>query len=336
MNEHQAFREHYKNLNIECQEEEGGFLLKRNRSRTGWNCVHGGSTASVAVILDGGILISANVGDSTSLLCGLGNSTKPSFRFSTFEPESCENDPENKGFKSYAVVTAEHSPETPSEYVRMRNFRPCPQRGKNFSEMLFVYDAPSYSKYDCPSVFNIDPSTGYPAVTNNGRYYKSVRSEWATLVTTPPSSRFQDALAFTRSIGDLHLQTYGVSCEPDVCVIDLKKMFQARTNDSDWVPGTPGLLMVCSDGIWDNWKFPDVVTHFANNEKMCLAPNTNAARGSDTKAGHNIDNVTQGTHKETVDMVTRFMAVNKAEAHKNFGNSADNMSAVMCVMYPSV
>ena len=29
------------------------------------------------------------------------------------------------------------------------------------------------------------------------------------------------------------------------------------------------------------------------------------------------------------------MDVNKKEAHKNFGNSADNMSAVVCTIYPS-
>ena len=38
------------------------------------------------------------------------------------------------------------------------------------------------------------------------RYYKNVRKEWASLVATPTSARFQDALAFTRSIGDFHLQ----------------------------------------------------------------------------------------------------------------------------------
>ncbi|CAN0308433.1 unnamed protein product, partial [Hapterophycus canaliculatus] len=38
------------------------------------------------------------------------------------------------------------------------------------------------------------------------RYYKNVRKEWASLVATPLSARFQDALAFTRSIGDFHLQ----------------------------------------------------------------------------------------------------------------------------------
>jgi len=46
-------------------------------------------------------------------------------------------------------------------------------------------------------------------ITNSGAYYKNVRKEWASLVATPPSARFQDALAFTRSLGDLHLQIYG-------------------------------------------------------------------------------------------------------------------------------
>ena len=32
----------------------------------------------------------------------------------------------------------------------------------------------------------------------------------ASLVATPSSARYQDALAFTRSLGDLHLQTYGM------------------------------------------------------------------------------------------------------------------------------
>ncbi|CAN0529866.1 unnamed protein product, partial [Ectocarpus sp. 12 AP-2014] len=57
------------------------------------------------------------------------------------------------------------------------------------------------------------------------RYYKNVRKEWASLVATPTSARFQDALAFTRSIGDFHLQTYGVSHVPDVMSLDLQQLF---------------------------------------------------------------------------------------------------------------
>lgn len=40
-------------------------------------------------------------------------------------------------------------------------------------------------------------------------YFKNVRKEWASLVSTPPYAQFQDALAFTRSLGDLHLHLYG-------------------------------------------------------------------------------------------------------------------------------
>lgn len=42
-----------------------------------------------------------------------------------------------------------------------------------------------------------------------------MRREWASLVSTPRSAHFQDALAFTRSLGDLHLHTYGVTHKPE-------------------------------------------------------------------------------------------------------------------------
>ena len=70
---------------------------------------------------------------------------------------------------------------------------------------------------------------GSPIVTNKGSYYKNVRKEWASLVSTPSSARFQDALAFTRSLGDLHLHTYGVTHYPEVQVLDLRNVFQALT-----------------------------------------------------------------------------------------------------------
>jgi hypothetical protein len=191
--------EYYESRQVECKVEPGGFIVKRCRPNSSWNCVHGGTTVSVVVILNGSIMISANVGDSTALVCNLGSSMVPATLFTSYVPEDVMLEPSNKGNNTYTVISAEHSPETPSEYTRMRQFRPCPQRGGKFSEMLFVYDAPSYSKHDCPDVFKIKGEEATPVVTNNGRYYKSVRNEWATLVTTPAHSRFQDALAFTRS-----------------------------------------------------------------------------------------------------------------------------------------
>ena len=35
---------------------------------------------------------------------------------------------------------------------------------------------------------------GVPVLTSKGSYYKNVRKEWASLVSTPASARFQDAL----------------------------------------------------------------------------------------------------------------------------------------------
>ena len=150
-----TFLEHYGARNVDCKVEPGGFLVNRARQGAAWNCVHGGTTASVVVVLDGALLISANVGDSTAMTCNLGPSMVPSTLFTTYPPEPVHDEPSNTGAATYHVLSAEHSPETPSEYVRMREQRPCPNRGGNFSEMLFVYDAPSYSKYDCPDVFHV-------------------------------------------------------------------------------------------------------------------------------------------------------------------------------------
>jgi len=221
--------------------------------------------------------------------------------------------------------------------------------------MLFVYDAPSYSKYDCPDVFRVEGSAATPVVTNNGRYYKSVRNEWATLVTTPPHSRFQDALAFTRSVGDLHLQTYGVTCIPDVAVLDLQNMFAERNAKGEVDPNSPALLLVCSDGVWDNWKFQDVVRYFATKENTVLesgrcpaSKNDQNGSGSQSSGGFQYrsadvsssqgamhpDGIMQSTDDVTLGLATRFMDLNKIEAHKNFGNSADNMTAVVCTIYP--
>jgi hypothetical protein len=91
----------------------------------------------------------------------------------------------------------------------MAGVRPCPHR-KFHPELLFVYDALSASKLSCPPIFAVSDA-GVVAKTGRGSYYKNVRNEWATLVCTPAYSPFQDALAFTRSIGDFHLQAYGVS-----------------------------------------------------------------------------------------------------------------------------
>ena len=232
-------------------------------------CVHGGTTATVVVVLDARYVFIANVGDSTAILAGQDNPdclrpiaewkslggdagasgatpassvspdagtasatipvvpgiadpsphvclTTPSTASSASALAAAGTDERATSFgkglpetQRFLELSADHSPESAAEFFRMRAFRPCPHR-LNQPELLFVYDTLSSSKLSCPPVFVVD-SAGGVTKTGRGSYYKNVRNEWATLVATPPYCQFQDALAFTRSLGDLHLQTYGVS-----------------------------------------------------------------------------------------------------------------------------
>ena len=130
---------------------------------------------------------------------------------------------------TYMELSADHSPESISEFERIARVRPkasgmtiglsargAPSASSSpfIPELLFIYDTLTPSKVNCSPIFSQPPldataSTWQPTKTERGVYYKNVRSEWGTLVATPPSAMFQDALAFTRSLGDLHLQVRG-------------------------------------------------------------------------------------------------------------------------------
>ena len=190
--------------------------------------------------------------------------------------------------------------------------------------MLFVYDGSARAKADCNQIFRVNNDESV-LVTNNGSYYKSVRNEWASLVATPTHARFQDALAFTRSIGDLHLQVYGVSHRPDVAVYDLYKLFKIDEGGNNVNNAT---LTLCSDGIWDNWKFTDASKYVQDSrfwdvkDKKIFPP--------DRK---NLDGVIQGNSPHAIEVAKQFMATNKIYAHKNFGKHADNMCLVVCQIW---
>ncbi|KAH9259376.1 hypothetical protein BASA81_002419 [Batrachochytrium salamandrivorans] len=279
-----SFRDKYVKLGVEVQDTEDGYLLKRSAPSQPWTCTHGGTTATVVVILDGWRMIVANVGDSTALWGGLdGEST-------TLHRE----------------LSAEHSPESVEEFDRVRAFKPCGQHPFPVPDMRFVYDAPSFSKSQCPPIFDFNDK-GVARVTGNGRYYKNVRSEWATLVTTPPTAKFQDALAFTRSLGDLHLHVYGVSCRPAVMEYDLTALHSL-------CGGEYSTLLVCTDGVWDNWKYADIITACSGPELVsALQPASAEAAAA-------------GAQKAT----DRLMQMNLKRAKEHFGTQADNMTAILC------
>merc|ERR1712166_1543812 len=55
-----------------------------------------------------------------------------------------------------------------------------------------------------------------------------------------------------------------------VAVMDLQAMFAERAAKGEVDPNSPALLLVCSDGVWDNWKFQDVVRYFSEKESTVL------------------------------------------------------------------
>jgi serine/threonine protein phosphatase PrpC len=223
-----VFKTELERQGYEVREAPEGYLLKRKMLSMQWTCVHGGSSSSIVAIVGTNMYI-ANVGDSTATLCTAApvlNRTilkhltdaaivnlpaLPTTQTEVFSDE------EARQLSNTLPITAEHSPESVHEFYRLRAYR---SRDADTTQpsLLIVYDAPSVEKARCNPVFELN-GKGVPCVTNRGRYYKNVRKEWASLVSTPVTARFQDALAFTRSLGDLHLHTYGKFLLVKLCIL---------------------------------------------------------------------------------------------------------------------
>jgi len=301
-------------------EVQNGYLVKRKGGpESPWLCVHGGSSCSVVVFANGGRkMYTANVGDSSGIMAV--NGKMLSMRM--LKPLYEENEPEEMKFtdaqlnsnpSSTIEITWDHSPECPREFRRMRMKKPD-EATPTKPHLMIVYDSPSRKKFQCPNVFNVD-GNGVPTVTNNGKYYKNVRREWASLITTPPSARFHDALAFTRSLGDFHLQSCGITCNPDVFEFDIEGLF----NGEDAAPtksvgeSTIGCIVLCSDGVWDNWQYDDVTNFFLESSK-----------------------ISKVSHADSAEEQTReFMESNQQKAQTHFGNDADNATAIVCYFSPT-
>jgi serine/threonine protein phosphatase PrpC len=332
----EAFRKHYEELGWLVERAREGYLTRMNKNRTGpLMCIHGGTTATVLVVLDGRRIVVANVGDSTAIIAGLGtagalHSVKEWTPMPPHKPaggsapagaaRSLSSGPESAPAplpvtvavpdavaSSYMELSADHSPESHTEFQRMQTFRPHGTL-PHHPELLFVYDTLTSSKLSCPPIFDVDSRSGKTEKTERGSYYKNVRCEWATLVATPPHAPYQDALAFTRSLGDLHLQTYGVSHTPEVWWMDLM-----APGGAPLVP-YPLSIVVASDGIWDNWKFEEVAAYVLAPPRLAEVLRSNSAQAA---AGE-------------------LMATNLERGRANFGSSADNMTAITLYLIPKV
>ena len=276
-----------------------------------------GTTFSLILVLDKKLWI-ANVGDSTGILCA----KHPIFKQShlKFEKDVAIPGkvvvPSDDKLSEYIVLTSEgHSPENPEEYKRMRAFKPSDENS-NHAELLCVYDKPGRAKTLCPPVFNISED-GEPTVRTDvtDYYVKNVRKEKAAYVS---DRNGEYVLASTRALADNGLNKLGVSHKPEISSMDLNVIFgelkaarASRQGGSEAEDPITVCVVLCSDGVWDNWIF-DHVQKFVM-DKSCL----NALVADKERGAQRV--------------CKSFMLRNQAFANKNFGRNSDNATGI--VMY---
>jgi len=244
-----SFQKELETQGYQVEQTPEKYLMKRRSVGEAWGCVHGGTSCTLVALVNQWLYI-ANVGDSTALLCTstpvlhrqlLQYEVDAAARESGEHSQSLQSSPSSSGLSSGAdtclsgvtdqssgsgnesvlVLSAEHSPESAYEFRRLRRFR-ARDTDPRLPALSVVYDSPSHDKSQCYAVFPLPDNsictTPVPVsaeevlvASGRGSYFKNVRREWASLVATPKNARFQDALAFTRSLGDLHLHTYGMT-----------------------------------------------------------------------------------------------------------------------------
>jgi serine/threonine protein phosphatase PrpC len=155
----------------------------------------GGTTATVILADEDGNVFTMNVADSEAWLVTESDSIK---------------------------LTADHLPETMSEYERIQANWPTTQH---------VYDIHGRERPTGSNIFP-QPSEGY--------YYSDVNDKWATVVSVKGCR-----LAFTRAIGDECMRQGGIISEPDTLLTKI-------TGNS--------IIKVASDGFWDNIRHDTMTT----------------------------------------------------------------------------
>lgn len=366
---------------VKCQQAGGGAANDQQQS-----CLRGGTTASIVVILDGGRKIwTANVGDSSVALGAKHDGVRiKRSDLLELQEDDVNNEPEAPsthtksksrattsssnftGSTKVVMLTGDHSPDNKREFLRARAFRPC-ESDRNEPELRFLFDS-SDPRSKRKSIFHVDAKSGELTQSKKGDYLKNVRDEWATLVATPIESPFPDSLAFTRSLGDFHMHTYGVNCEPSVCELSLERiaereLFHGRhgnqeeeddamnsasnteSDDNNSELGSSSgfgyhdedekhsvlefMLVAASDGVWDNWKF-DELFQFLNSRDEKRARSSSGSSSS-SNAKRDVAAGDTAPNSYAVDnAVATLLKANLRRAQSIFGDDSDNMTAVLC------
>jgi len=367
-------KEYLETKKVEFMEEDT-YLLSRNNPAFKWSLVSGGTTCTI-VALVGHELYIANVGDSNAILC----STSPILSKSMIEyiADAGIPDAEKHAAKvakmnfeysqgvdmsNNIILTSDHSPENPLEYYRLRDAK-CKEDDPMQPEICVVYDKQDIDKPRCPPVFKIGQD-GNITRTNKGAYYKNVRKEWASLVTTPSDAKYQDALAFTRSLGDFSLNSYGVDNKPEVTKIDLCHILGAENNEAEATKAKNNDAENNEAEVIDAENNEAEATDAENNEAEATDAENNEAEATEAENNEAENNeaptlvivlatdgvwdhwsdanvaefVLHGSCLKVVsdgpggaDRVTKsFMERNHMYSIKNFGASADNATSI--IMY---
>jgi serine/threonine protein phosphatase PrpC len=184
-----ALKENYEKENKIVQEVNGYLTTGTNYP----SLISGGTTCTIAVIIDNIHLYISNVGDSDAIIISKSNNNISS-----------------------EVITGNHSPENIDEFERVINNFPNP--------LLFEYDKSREKDYR--PIFEKDRLDGKYKITRKGNYVKNVRHEFGSVVYAPKNAPFNSGLSMTRSLGDFYLVQFGLTSIPTIKYINLSEKFK--------------------------------------------------------------------------------------------------------------
>ena len=207
----------------------GGFLVADDGQP-----VDGGATATVVGLVQGHVLVVANVGDSDAVLGGK-------------LPD---------GQVGFQQLAADHSPTSADEFVRVAKL--VAERGEGWNPPVFAYTAGDddepleiFAMRDDGTVELDAESLQQLEACDAG--FKTARGDRPTSIIAPETVDYEPCqLGVTRSLGDFYMQHYGITWEPAVSCIDLNEVASQLEHVT---------LVIASDGLWDLWEYKDVLQY---------------------------------------------------------------------------
>jgi serine/threonine protein phosphatase PrpC len=182
----------------------------------------------------------------------------------------------------YTLLTKDHSPSSLEEYTRVQTNYDTPgifyysQGNSPGGPTIFTTDIDgNYVKRDPYMLYR-----KYPRM-----YHKNVEGEFATYFSKPSGTIHQ--LSVLRSFGDFDLIPVGLSCVPDI----VEHRFSENT-----------IILLASDGLWDNWKKKELFEQFKNWLSMGMS---------------------------FIDIYTLVFTLTGEKAQQNFGNQRDDITAIL-------